>query len=324
MRVPAPRSDGPARVAEELARAVQGELLRDEPMSRHTSFQVGGPADLFLQPASERDLILAVGLARGAGLPVTLVGRGSNLLVDDLGIRGLTVKAGKGTDAIRADGERVIAGAGASLGVVATAAARAGLSGMEFGILVPGNLGGGIFMNAGARGQEMRAVVESVRVVDALGGVREVPAPECGFGYRHSRFQETGEIILGASLLLTRGERDGIEASMAVIQENRKRTMPVGYPSGGATFKRPAGDYAGRLIESSGCKGWREGGVHVSTLHANYFINDQGATAAQVRELISRVRARVLEFHDVALETEVVFAGGESGWDLPYGGRAPR
>jgi len=322
--VSAPRTEALSRVAEDLARAVRGDLFRDEPMSRHTSFQVGGPADLFLQPATEGDLILAVGMARDAGLPVTLVGRGSNLLVDDLGIRGLTVKAGRGTDSIRLDGERVIAGAGASLGVIASTTARAGLSGMEFGILVPGNLGGGVFMNAGARGQEMRGVVSSVRVLDARGELLDLPAPECGFGYRQSRFQRTDEIILGATLDLGRGERAEIEAAMASIQENRKRTMPVGHPSGGATFKRPPGDYAGRLIEAAGCKGWREGGVHVSTLHANYFINDQGGTAAQVRELIARVQARVLEDQGVALEKEVIFAGGESGWDLPYGGRAPR
>ena len=170
----------------------------------------------------------------------------------------------------------------------------------------------------------MRAVVDSVRVLDARGEVREIPVEACGFGYRQSRFQGTDEIILGAIQLLARGERAELESSMAAIQENRKRTMPVGHPSGGATFKRPAGDYAGRLIESAGCKGWREGGVHVSALHANYFINDQGATAAEVRRLMTRVRERVLEVHGVALEKEVVFAGGESGWDLPYGGRAPR
>jgi len=322
--LPASRSEALTRVGNELAAAVAGELLRDEPMSRHTSFQVGGPSDLFLQPASERELILAVGLARAAGVPVTVIGRGSNLLVDDLGIRGLTVKAGKGIDAVEVDGDQVRAGAGASLGAIATIAARAGLSGLEFGVLVPGNLGGGIYMNAGARGQELRQVVTLVRAIDAGGLVREIAAAECGFGYRRSRFQGVDDVILGATLVLGRGERGAIEAAMAGIQENRKRTMPVGYPSGGATFKRPSGDYAGRLIETAGCKGWRAGGIHISSLHANYFINDRGGTAADVRELMARVHARVLEFHGVALEKEVVFAGGESGWDLPYAGREPR
>jgi UDP-N-acetylmuramate dehydrogenase len=319
MSVSAGPSERVQRLGAELARAVQGDLLRDEPMSRHTSFQVGGPADLFLQPASERDLVLAVSLARAAGLPVTLVGRGSNLLVDDLGIRGLTVKVGRGTDAIVVDGAQVVAGAGVSMGQLATSAARAGLGGMEFGILVPGNLGGGIFMNAGARGQEIRDVVRSVRVLNAHGEVREIAAPECGFSYRHSRFQLSGEVILGAVLDLTPDTPDAIETKMSAIQENRKRTMPVGFPSGGATFKRPPGDFAGRLIEGAGCKGWRVGGVHVSALHANYFINDRRATAADVRELMARVHDRVLAFHGVDLVREVVFAGGTRGWDLPYG-----
>jgi UDP-N-acetylmuramate dehydrogenase len=311
-------------VAEDLRARVGGLVRQGEPMSRHTTFKIGGPADLFVVPAGLDELRLVLATVAGAGLPVTVVGRGSNLLIDDAGVRGVVIQMGPGIDSLTVEGEHIHAGAGVALGRLARAAERAGLSGMEWGVLVPGNLGGGIYMNAGANQQETKEVVRRVTVVDRVGGALDLTGDQCSFAYRKSRFQDEDLIVCEADLELVAADPLAIKARMDAMQARRKTTMPVGTSTAGATFKRPAGGFAGQLIESAGCKGWRVGGVQVSPLHANFFINEGGGTAADVRELIDRVRKRVEEFHGIRLEREVVFAGGEAGWDLPYAGRGRR
>lgn len=281
----------------------------DEPMAKHTTFRIGGPADAMVSPGSAEELGRVLAFARAQKVPFIIIGRGSNLLVRDGGIRGIVVRIAEGMDNVQTDGPRIFAEAGISLSVLAKKAASLSLAGLEFAAGIPGSLGGALAMNAGAYGGEMKDVVEWVESMDAAGEVRRRSNAEMAFSYRHSVLQETGEIALRAGLLLAAGDRKEIEARMKELNDRRQANQPLTLPSAGSVFKRPEGHYTGPMIQECGLKGCRVGGAEVSTLHANFIVNTGGATAADVLTLIERVRETVHGRYGVWLEPEVRVIG---------------
>jgi UDP-N-acetylmuramate dehydrogenase len=292
----------------------------DEPLARHTTFGIGGPAAVLVEPPT-RDQLLALLPLVGAGEPAPLfLGLGSNLLVSDRGFDGVVVKALRALRGLRVDGEILTVEAGVSLKKASTAAAQAGLSGLEFAISIPGTVGGAVTMNAGAHGAETRDVVETVTVWTGS-GVEELPAAALALGYRDSLIQRTpGWMVLEARLRLTRTSPAEVEARMRALMRHRLATQPVGERNAGSMFKNPPGDKAGALIERVGAKGWREGAAEVSALHANFIVNRGGARAWDVVTLMRRVRQAVHEACGIVLFPEVRWVGpdeGEAGatWD---------
>ena len=283
------------------------DALENEPMSRHCSFRVGGAAAAFCRVSDEAQLAALLALLRREGVPYAVIGRGSNLLVSDGGFPGAVVQLADAPASLRREGDCVSAWAGVTLARLAVFAREQGLAGLEFAHGIPGSLGGGILMNAGAYGGEMKDVVVSVRYLDAAGAVRETAEP--GFAYRHSRFSDSGEIVLGAALRLRPDAPDAIAARMAELWEKRSASQPLSLPSAGSTFKRPATGYAAAMIDGAGCKGLAVGGAQVSEKHAGFVVNRGGATAADVKALMAQVQRRVLEKYGVELQPEVRFLG---------------
>lgn len=300
-----------AQLQEIFAGCTQRPLLVAEPMSKHTSFHIGGPADLMAQPQSETELRTLLMKAAEAAVPVTLVGNGSNLLVRDKGIRGLVIKLGNMLRDIEINGKVLTFGSGVSLAMASKKAAELGLSGMEFAVGIPGSIGGAVYMNAGAYDGEMAKVVKSVRVMDAAGNVSELAAEELDFGYRHSALQGSGKIVTSVTVELAAGDKQAIADKMADFSNRRITKQPLELPSAGSMFKRPPGYFAGTLIDQTGLKGYTVGGAQVSTKHAGFVVNIGGATAADVLQLISDVQAKVFAAHSVKLEPEVLVLGEE-------------
>ena len=286
-------------------------LLAEEPMAKHTSFRIGGPADLMAMPQSEQELQQLLQRAGEAKVPVTLIGNGSNLLVRDKGIRGLVIKLGSMLRDIKVSGNVLTFGSGVSLAQASKKAAELGLSGMEFAVGIPGSIGGAVYMNAGAYDGEMSKVVKSVRVMDAAGEVSELSAGELDFGYRHSALQGSGKIVTSVTVELAAGDKQAIAEKMADFSNRRITKQPLELPSAGSMFKRPPGYFAGTLIDQTGLKGYTVGGAQVSTKHAGFVVNIGGATAADVLQLISDVQAKVFAAHGVHLEPEVLVLGEE-------------
>ena len=283
------------------------DALENEPMSRHCSFRIGGAAAAFCRVSDEAQLAALLALLRREGVPYAVIGRGSNLLVSDGGFPGAVVQLADAPASLRREGDCVSAWAGVTLARLAVFAREQGLAGLEFAHGIPGSLGGGILMNAGAYGGEMKDVVVSVRYLDAAGAVRETAEP--GFAYRHSRFSDSGEIVLGAALRLRPDAPDAIAARMAELWEKRSASQPLSLPSAGSTFKRPATGYAAAMIDGAGCKGLAVGGAQVSEKHAGFVVNRGGATAADVKALMAQVQRRVLEKYGVEIQPEVRFLG---------------
>ena len=294
-----------------FAGCTQRPLLPAEPMTKHTSFHIGGPAELMAQPQSEAELQSLLLKAAEAAVPVTLVGNGSNLLVRDKGIRGLVIKLGSMLRDIKVSGNVLTFGSGVSLAQASRKAAELGLSGMEFAVGIPGSIGGAVYMNAGAYDGEMSKVVKSVRVMDAAGEVSELSAGELDFGYRHSALQGSGKIVTSVTVELAAGDKQAIAEKMADFSNRRITKQPLELPSAGSMFKRPPGYFAGTLIDQTGLKGYTVGGAQVSTKHAGFVVNIGGATAADVLQLISDVQAKVFAAHGVHLEPEVLVLGEE-------------
>lgn len=292
-----------------FAGCTQRPLLLAEPMTKHTSFHIGGPAELMAQPQSEAELQSLLLKAAEAAVPVTLVGNGSNLLVRDKGIRGLVIKLGSMLRDIKVSGNVLTFGSGVSLAQASKKAAELGLSGMEFAVGIPGSIGGAVYMNAGAYDGEMSKVVKSVRVMDAAGEVSELSAGELDFGYRHSALQGSGKIVTSVTVELAVGDKQAIAEKMADFSNRRITKQPLELPSAGSMFKRPPGYFAGTLIDQTGLKGYTVGGAQVSTKHAGFVVNIGGATAADVLQLISDVQAKVFAAHGVHLEPEVLVLG---------------
>lgn len=294
-----------------FAGCTQRPLLLAEPMTKHTSFHIGGPAELMAQPQSEAELQSLLLKAAEAAVPVTLVGNGSNLLVRDKGIRGLVIKLGSMLRDIKVSGNVLTFGSGVSLAQASKKAAELGLSGMEFAVGIPGSIGGAVYMNAGAYDGEMSKVVKSVRVMDAAGEVSELSAGELDFGYRHSALQGSSKIVTSVTVELAAGDKQAIAEKMADFSNRRITKQPLELPSAGSMFKRPPGYFAGTLIDQTGLKGYTVGGAQVSTKHAGFVVNIGGATAADVLQLISDVQAKVFAAHGVHLEPEVLVLGEE-------------
>ncbi len=283
------------------------ELRTDEPMSRHTTFRIGGPARLMALPKTEEELAGAVRLAAGFGEECLIIGNGSNLLVDDAGLDRFVVKTAPGLSSLHVEGESISAGCGVTLAALAAAAADRGLSGLAFAHGIPGSVGGAVVMNAGAYGGEMSQVTALVRWLDPAGAVHETPGAACSFGYRHSAFSDGGRFVLSARFDLRLGDPEEIRAEMRDLMGRRREKQPLEYPSAGSVFKRPEGHFAAALIDRCGLKGLRVGGAQVSEKHAGFIVNTGGATCADVLALIEQIRQRVFAETGVELETEVKY-----------------
>ena len=298
------------KLLEELRAMKDGpEVLTDEPMSSHTSFRLGGNADVFITPRSTYQAAEVISAVRRSGLPYFILGNGSNLLVSDSGYRGVIVRLDRNISDVRVDGDLITAEAGASLSSIASAARNASLTGFEFASGIPGTLGGAVVMNAGAYGGEMKDVVEEAEVLTPEGKRISIPGSELGFGYRQSIIKSSGYVVLSAALRLKKGNREEIIAQMKDLQQRRISKQPLEFPSAGSTFKRPAGYFAGKLIEDAGLRGFSVGGAKVSDKHCGFVINTGSASASDVYNLIREVAGRVKAQSGVTLETEVLFLG---------------
>ena len=283
----------------------------DEPMSRHTTFRVGGPADFFVTPKTKEDVRDVILVCKEVGMPYYIIGNGSNLLVSDAGYRGVIVQIYKEMNEVKVEGDLVKAQAGALLSGIAAKALGAELSGFEFASGIPGTIGGACVMNAGAYGGEMKDVLESVTVLTGEGKIIELGRNELELGYRTSVIAKKGYIVLGAVLKLERGDGEKIKTYMDELKEKRVTKQPLEYPSAGSTFKRPEGYFAGKLIEDAGLRGFQVGGAQVSEKHCGFVINRDHATAADIMELMRQVQIRVKENSGVDLEPEVKRLGDE-------------
>ena len=286
-------------------------ILIDEPMSRHTTFRVGGPADFFVTPKAKEEVRDVIRICKEAGMPYYIIGNGSNLLVSDAGYRGVIVQIYKEMNEVKVEGDLVKAQAGALLSGIAAKALGAELSGFEFASGIPGTIGGACVMNAGAYGGEMKDVLEFVTVLTGEGKIIELGRNELELGYRTSVIAKKGYIVLGAVLKLERGDGEKIKTYMDELKEKRVTKQPLEYPSAGSTFKRPEGYFAVKLIEDAGLRGFQVGGAQVSEKHCGFVINRDHATAADIMELMRQVQIRVKENSGVDLEPEVKRLGDE-------------
>lgn len=288
-------------------------VLFDEPMSQHTTFRIGGPADVFVMPENYEQIREVLRLCKEEKLPFFVLGNGSNLLVSDSGYRGVIIQMDRNMEEIRLDGEEIHACAGALLSSVAVAARNASLTGFEFAGGIPGTIGGAAVMNAGAYGGELKDVLKEVTVMTREGEILTIPADKLEMGYRTSIIKTAGYLVLEAVISLKKGDEEKIRAVMKELSERRTEKQPLDYPSAGSAFKRPEGYFAGKLIMDSGLRGYRAGGAQVSEKHCGFVINAGGATAEDVRSLMDHVIRVVREKYGVTLEPEVKFLGDFNG-----------
>ena len=305
----------------DIQRRIGVKTSRDEPLARFTTMRVGGPADLFATVHNAHELRALVRFARTRGLPHFVLGRGSDLVIADRGIRGLVIQVR--AEGSRTNGTSYTAESGVQMARAATESQRAGLTGLEFGLAIPGTVGGAVWANAGAHDADIAGVLASARVLDADGTERIVPAGELGFAYRDSRFKRPSsdpaaprDVVIEATFELVGADPEAIKARLDEIRHWRQAHQPLGLPSAGSVFRNPDADSAGRLIETAGLKGTRIGGAVVSEKHANFIVNDQKGTATDVRRLAEHVRAEVLARHGVSLAYEVEFVGDWTDWEL--------
>ena len=292
----------------------------NEPLASHTSFNIGGPADVFVTVENEEELAKAINFAKAENIRYFLLGNGSNVLASDEGFRGIIIKLSGDFNTATVDGEIIKAGAGITLTKLANVAMNASLTGLEFASGIPGTLGGALFMNAGAYGGEMKQIVTKVKVLkniptandtdcEGCGAIIELTGEEMQFGYRHSILKEKNYIALSCEMKLEKGDKETIASYMRELALKRKEKQPLEYPSAGSTFKRPEGYFAGKLIEDAGLGGYTIGGAQVSEKHKGFVINKGGASAKDVKELIDHVIKTVKEKDGVTLEPEVLFLG---------------
>ena len=287
----------------------QDRILMEEPMKKHTTFRLGGPADFFLCPSDVNQIPEIIHICRKEGIPWFVLGNGSNLLVSDQGYRGVVIQIYKNMNQITVEGTRIYAQAGALLSAVSKKAMEAGLTGMEFASGIPGTLGGAAVMNAGAYGGEMKDILVSVTVLTDEGEQKVLKAEELNLGYRTSIIKERGYIVLDGVLQLQAGNRDAIKTRMEELKVQRVTKQPLEYPSAGSTFKRPEGYFAGKLIEDAGLRGYRVGGAQVSEKHCGFVINTGDAATSDVVQLIHNVQNIIWNKFKVKLEPEVKFLG---------------
>ena len=295
------------KLANELRKQLPGLDLREhEPMSRHTTFRIGGPAAVFCRPGSVEETAALCRLLREKGVRPFVMGRGSNLLFPDELLPGVVVHFADNFSAVtRTSPSTLFAQSGATLVTVSQQAQKAGLTGLEFAGGIPGAVGGGVTMNAGAYGGEMKDVVTRVDYLDETLQIKSISNAECGFAYRRSVFESGGSVILGAELALTPDDPAAVKSRMEALKEKRLASQPLEYPSAGSTFKRPAGGFAAQMIDEAGLKGFTVGGAQVSEKHAGFVINRGGATSADVRALMEQVQMEVERRTGIRLEPEV-------------------
>ena len=287
----------------------ENKVLEQEPMARHTTFRIGGPADYFVELGSIEQIRAAIQVCREENLPWFVLGRGSNLLVSDKGYRGVILSIYKDFQKTEIQGETVTVQAGVLLTTLSGKVLDASLTGLEFASGIPGTIGGAVVMNAGAYGGEMKDIVRKVTVLDQDGEVRTLTCGEMQFGYRTSLAKKKGYIVLGAELTLKQGEKEKIREEMQTLKAKRIEKQPLEFPSAGSTFKLPEGYFAGKLIMDAGLRGAAVGGAQVSEKHCGFVVNTGNATAADVRELMRQVQGKVQEQFGVHLEPEVRFLG---------------
>ncbi len=300
----------PLAAAERILRTACASRVRaDFSLAPVTSFRLGGPAALYLEADSDADLAAAAEAVDSTGIPWTVIGKGSNLLVSDRGFPGLVIRLGKGYRWAGRDGARLLAGGSMPLPALAGVALAHSLTGLEFGVAIPASLGGAVRMNAGAHHHSMDEVLHTVEVYSIPQAARSVlSAQQAGFAYRHSNLPE-GSIVVGATVELRAGDREGIRREMEAARSWRRATQPLAEPNCGSVFKNPPGDHAARLVEASGAKGLSVGGAFVSEKHANFIVAREGATAEDVHRLIHMVQDIVEQRFGVTLETEVQRVG---------------
>jgi len=279
-------------------------ILCDEPMSQHTSFKIGGCADFLVLPESVEQIKKTVSVLKDNHIKYTVVGNGSNILVDDEGIRGVVIKIGKNFSDVNVCANTVTACCGVLLSRLANIALEKSLSGLEFASGIPGTLGGAVIMNAGAYGGEMKDIVSKTVYLGQDGEIHTVSGDEHGFGYRTSVFKE-GDIVLESTLVLTEGNKDEIKSKMTELNLSRKAKQPLELPSAGSAFKRPQGYYAAKLIEDAGLKGFSIGGARVSEKHSGFIVSDGTATSADVLALVEHIKNEVFKRFSVNLESEI-------------------
>lgn len=293
----------------DLEQANLGEVLYNEPLSNYTTWKIGGPADILILPRSKEELVSAVRLVQKHQVPWTNLGRGSNMLVSDKGIRGVVIKPHKGLDYVRFEGSLVIAGASYSLIKLSVMAGKEGLTGLEFAGGIPGTVGGAVYMNAGAHGSDVSRIFKSADIVLETGELVRYDREDMHFSYRHSILQKQKGIVVEAAFKLAEGDKKEVLAMMASYKERRVRTQPLKLASAGSVFRNPPNDHAARLIQEAGLKGERLGGAQVSEQHANFIVNTGQATAEDVLALITHIQSTVQDRYGILLVPEVLVVG---------------
>lgn len=297
-------------IYKKLIKELPDEVVKkDEPMKKHTSFKIGGPADILVIPQNIQQLIQVLKITKQNGIIPYVIGNGTNILVTDKGIRGIIIKIANNMNKVEYKGTLITAESGALLSALSKAAMERSLTGLEFAGGIPGTLGGAVCMNAGAYGGEMKDVVDSVEVLDYEGNSKTITKEEIQFGYRTSIFQKHNLIIYKVNLLLKQGNYSEIKQRMDELSKKRKEKQPLWEPNAGSTFKRPVGSYAGYLIEKAGLKGYRIGGAQVSEIHAGFIVNKGNATAKDILMLIKHIQDTVYNKFGVKLVPEIKILG---------------
>ncbi|MGN7941246.1 UDP-N-acetylmuramate dehydrogenase [Virgibacillus sp. 6R] len=299
-----------ATLYHDLVNANIGKVLENEPLKKHTTIKIGGPAEIFVEPNSIDNLITVLKIIKEHGVNWRVIGRGSNLLVPDNGIKGVVIKLGSGIDTIELNDELLIVGGGYSIIKLATIISKQGLSGLEFSSGIPGSIGGAIYMNAGAHGSDMSKILVKAQVLFEDGTIEWLTNEEMEFSYRTSILQKKKPgICIGAILQLKKGKKEDIVAAMQRNKDYRRDTQPWNYPCAGSIFRNPLPHYAGQLVEAAGLKGYQIGGAKISEMHGNFIVNAGGATAKDVLDLIAHVKEVILEKNNIKLDTEVEIIG---------------
>lgn len=294
----------------ELQKANVGKVVHNEPLAKHTTIKIGGPAEIFVEPNSIEDLKKTMAIVTKSGAAWRAIGRGSNLLVGDAGIKGVVIKLGKGLDHLEVDGDIITAGGGYSLIKLTTVISKQGLSGLQFAGGIPGSVGGAVYMNAGAHGSDMSKILIKAHILFEDGTLEWLSAEELGFSYRTSLLQKKRPgICLEAVLKLEKGNREEIVAELQKNKDYRRETQPWDHPNCGSVFRNPLPHYAGQLVQETGLKGYQIGGAKISDLHGNFIVNTGNATAKDVLDLIDYVKKTIYEKHSVKMETEVEIVG---------------
>ncbi|EST52805.1 UDP-N-acetylenolpyruvoylglucosamine reductase [Brevibacillus panacihumi W25] len=297
------------QIADELKQAGIEKVWTDEPLANHTTWRIGGPADLLIQPKDKESLRTALQIIHRHDIPWSVIGRGSNLLVRDRGIRGAVLKVTEGLSHCEFRGEEVCVGAGYSMIRLAMETGKMGLTGMEFAGGIPGTVGGAVYMNAGAHGSDLSRILIDAEILFESGDMKVLTNEELNFSYRTSLLQQQKGIVVEARFRLQQGDRKEIAATLAANKERRRQTQPLQMPCAGSVFRNPPGDHAGRLIEAAGLKGYRYGGAQVSEIHANFIVNRGGATAADVLTLIKHIQDTIRDKNGIDMHPEVLVVG---------------